>query len=539
MAKNRAPLLPQEVADQAREIANAIRKHEVAPLVGSGLSYPRGVPKWTDLVDNLIRAWRKWDPSSSAQKLSADEYVKLMREVFRNSDLTVVSYLRSSIESRQDLSFGQLLFSALYSIPYEEEERYFEPEPSDIHRHLVKIFEAYPRRIWTTNYDDLLEEAARSAGVAVTTLDPLQRKSNDDLLIAHLHGFLPPKRAARNYPDPSEARTIFTLSDEDFHVIASDTVGWTNRQFYQLFDEHRALILGMSLDDPNVRRVLASNLRQVEGQAQTPKHYALMSQLKLGQDALPASDVETLAVAARDADRFRQSHWKHYGVEVVTLPSHELTLAFVMRLRYESYGTQRGDLWARGAQLGYEAVNPADADQQKIAGLILRDALNSLQRDFSVSTAEIVEIGLFLLKPDRKTLELVFRSDPSKAGRTRKPTFSGDPDRPTGVAGRVFVAAEGVRVSRADPLHDFGFKKRSRASGSDYEGIISVPVIDWQNNGAPLGVIYVTTSALDGTLFGLPESVEPGFVGKTLDDLYQWLHILAVETVDLLRRKPG
>lgn len=93
----------------------------------------------------------------------------------------------------------------------------------------------------------------------------------------------------------------------------------------------------------------------------------------------------------------------------------------------------------------------------------------------------------------------------------------------------VFVSGDLVRVSREDPLHDYGLPEGASGSPSPkYEGIISAPIIDWQADGVPLGVVYLTTSRTDGTLFTLPTRIAAGQDEKSLEDLYEWLSDLAM-----------
>ncbi|HEY0737945.1 MAG TPA: SIR2 family protein [Herpetosiphonaceae bacterium] len=527
MPNNPAPLLPEPVVQQTKEIAAAIRQAELAPLIGAGMSIPRGLPHWKALVDRLILAWKQWDRSQTSRLLSPEHYIALIRQNFQ-SDLAIVSYLRRRIAEDGRVSFGQLLFSALYTTP-----KLFTPEPSNIHRHLVTLFAPYPRRIWTTNYDDLLEEAARSINIPASTLDPSRRQAKSELMVAHLHGFLGPPGRAEGHPEPSQAETILALAEDDYHTIASDVIGWTNREFYRLFDEHRVLILGMSLDDPNVRRVLATNLRHPRDQ--TARHFALMTTIALDEKDLPGVHKRTRHVCADDANAFRSWYWRQYGVEIVRLPDYDTILPFLVRLRYESFGAQPGDLWARGAALGYQAINPWQPAQQRVAKLYLDEAFESLHRDFGVPASELVEIGVFLLKPDCKTLELTFRGGSEILAQPGKAEFSADPDHPTGVAGRVFVSGDGVIVSRDHPLHNFGLQPGERQSSSSYQGIISVPLIDWSQGGIPLGVAYVTTARTDGALFKLPPTTR-NQGEKSLEDLYQWMHLSIMELIEILRK---
>src|SRR5262249_17421621 len=147
--------------------------------------------------------------------------------------------------------FSQLLYSALYTRTAPV-AGLFTPDPTHFHRHLVAMFAGQAGRIWTTNYDDLLEAACPSR-VPRYTLSPDRRDFKAGFTIAHLHGYMPPiERAA----DVDLDHTTVILAEDDFHQISTDAVGWTNREFHRLFDEHRVLIFGMSLDDPNLRRAL-------------------------------------------------------------------------------------------------------------------------------------------------------------------------------------------------------------------------------------------------------------------------------------------
>lgn len=531
MPANRAPLLSEPLVAQARVIAAAVRHGEVAPLVGAGLSIPRGLPSWTGLVDRLILAWRQWDRSVAAGRLSENNYVRFVRSNFQN-DLAVVSYLRQRIQTIDGLSFGQLLYSALY-YPFGEP---FNAEPSSIHRHLVQLFATHPARLWTLNYDDLLEEAARSLGLQVATRDPSRRGVGRGLSVAHLHGFLAPPDRAAGHPEPHDAETILTMAEDDFHAVTRDIVGWTNREFTSLFDERRVLMLGMSLDDPNVRRVLVAKPMQPTADEDAPRHFAVLRSLTVRGGDLPRTQARTQNLCAEDANAWRAWYWRQYGVEVVALPDHDTLLPFLVRLRYESEGERSGALWERGAALGYAAIRPWEAEQQQVAPLLIARAIDGLRSDFGVPDGEIVEMGIFLARPDGVTLELVFRGGRHRVAEPNRGLFSIDPDRPTGVAGRVFVSGDVVRVDRDDPLHDYGLERGVRSGSGAYSGIISVPLVDWANGGVPLGVAYVTTATTAGRLFSLPAGSMTDVSAQTLDDLYEWLHLSAIGILGVLRK---
>lgn len=213
---NPAPLLSPKLVKQIQRIAEVVRRRELAALVGSGISKISGLPGWSDLVEHMILAWKEWD-QTAARHLSPDDYLSLVRTSFK-SNLEVISYLRHRVnEEGPPHSFAELLFTALYT-PRTRPSEVVTPEPVDIHRHLVALFHEHPRRIWTTNYDDLLEEAAQQAGYSVSIVDPHRRRATVDLSIAHLHGFLAPRDRLGSHvdlkkrPRLSSLRTITTPS---------------------------------------------------------------------------------------------------------------------------------------------------------------------------------------------------------------------------------------------------------------------------------------------------------------------------------------
>jgi hypothetical protein len=442
-----APLLPPEAVAQAKRIAAAIRKCQVAPLIGSCLSVDAGLPTWSALVDRLIEAWQRWDTALS-KRLSPDNYVRLIRRGFP-SDMAVISYLRRRVDDLGGPSkFGQILHAALYT--ERDRAELFSPGPRDLHRHLLALFHREPGRLWTTNYDDLLEEAGRDLGLTVSTIDPSRRRATPKPSIAHLHGFLPPPDRTAGHPAPEEAEVV--LAEDDYHQIASDVISWTNRELYRLFDEYGVLIVGMSLDDPNVRRVLAC-IPQVPTSAE-PRHFAVLRASDANSIDLARVRSGTRLRARDDLDAFRTWFWRQYGVEVVVVPDHSSILPFVLRLRYESFGARAGDLWRRGGEIGYQKVRPWDRAKQALGQSHLASMVENLCRDFGVQRAEIVEMGVFLVKPDGRTLELVFRGGGNQRAEEGKRQFSVDPDAPTGLAGRVFVSGDLVRVNRTHHLHN-------------------------------------------------------------------------------------
>src|SRR5262249_37833025 len=138
----------------------------------------------------------------------------------------------------------------------------------------------------TTNYDDLLEMALRNAleskrGRAVHAGS---RSISDGARVGHLHGYFP-------YEHPGVAggkRLAAELgaSDRDYHRLWDADTARTNREVLQLRDSRAVLIVGMSLPDPNVRRLPAylSEHRKAHGEAH--EHFVILQHRPPGPDPL-------------------------------------------------------------------------------------------------------------------------------------------------------------------------------------------------------------------------------------------------------------
>lgn len=513
-----AATLDRDLRVAAVRIAALIRNGEVAPLVGAGLSVQSGLPTWPRLVQRLLELWQHHDPSPAAAALKPRDYTNLIHEVFNKNSMTVTSYVRRMISKYQPPhgevpSFDKLVQQALYSS--EAAPSGFVPFPKQTHKHLIALVDPHPQRIWTTNYDDLLEHAALAAGKTVRVLHPGARSERAGLSVAHLHGFLPPPARDLDYPTNKPSPLI--LAEDDFHLVSWDSSGWVTQEFLNLLDRYRVLILGMSLDDPNLRRVLALNTaRSIEAREEPRQHFAVVKQDQF---------------SSNEKQRWYREYWEAHGVELIELPSHEHLLPFLARLRYETYGGSPGVLWRAASQrvASFSRRHPASL---ALMHRELNKAMRSMQIDFDVPADEIIEIGIFLINDDCRTLELSFRSgqEPDEPPEGRQ--FSIAPDDPTGTAGRVFVSSDIVRIDRNHPLFDYGLSDDEKTGPTDYAGLISVPIIDWSRGGLPLGVTYLTTSTIDGRIFSLPENIGATTSDKTLDDLYTWLHRWSLATLD-------
>jgi hypothetical protein len=108
-------------------------------------------------------------------------------------------------------------------------------------------------RICTYNFDDILEEALCAEGVSFSAILPDEEFNNsvDGTIVLHPHGLLTPDL---NGEQLRAAKIVF--SEDDFNRLYSNPYSWANVIQLSLLVNYTCLFIGVSFNDPNLRRIL-------------------------------------------------------------------------------------------------------------------------------------------------------------------------------------------------------------------------------------------------------------------------------------------
>jgi hypothetical protein len=117
------------------------------------------------------------------------------------------------------------------------------------------------------NYDDLIEEWMREQGIRCDTILSGREESRDaSLPCYHVHGVLPFRRVNELRPRPDrDLRSVtgnFVFSEDEYHTEYSDPYRWSNMTMINQLGRYSGLFVGLSLQDPNLRRLLDVTHRQ-------------------------------------------------------------------------------------------------------------------------------------------------------------------------------------------------------------------------------------------------------------------------------------
>lgn len=247
------------------EITHALDTGRLTLVCGAGISVAAGIPMWNDLLLSLLG--KMIDRLSKEHSIDiTSDAAKEFQARYGTSSLILGKYLKNTLGN----DFAPMVRDALYSSS---------AKTSDLLDSIIDI--ARPRRegkaldsIISFNFDALIEEnltAAKIPNVAIST-EAVKHKPNE-LPIYHVHGFLPRKGKIQE-----DAEIVF--SEDAYHSQFLDPFSWSNLIQLTKYSQTTCLFVGVSLTDPNLRRLLDVSSRKSGGKARN--HYLVKKLPDLG-----------------------------------------------------------------------------------------------------------------------------------------------------------------------------------------------------------------------------------------------------------------
>jgi SIR2-like protein len=285
--------LPHEYLDILRK---AWRDRRLVLIFGAGVSQPYGLPNWDALVLDILLASGpgiaidKTDPRAVASwvvdrlQMSPDVLARVARA-------TLMPQLSKTRKLSTDTAFATFVRDILYRkyrIPDAETQTSMWQAISIIARS-----EMEGRRIpflITFNFDNILEMRLQVVRIASTPVYGPTRPNTSAVPIFHPHGFLP-------YKDRVPTMDL-VFTEAQYHRLALSTFHWASVKLFEALSEHTCLMIGLSLADPNLRRMLDAIPRKPK----TPSHFLVrkMPALTLQEVRDAIADIQLNSIRAAD-----------------------------------------------------------------------------------------------------------------------------------------------------------------------------------------------------------------------------------------------
>jgi hypothetical protein len=262
------------------DVRQQYRSSRFSLFLGAGVSSSAGLPDWNALLDSLLVSMLA-DGSREGKSTDAEtsSIVKRLREVDGPSALILARYIRKglSASSKQEQSdFVGKVTDRLYSL----RDKRFSLDSALI-KEIVSLCApsrtgAKVKAVITYNFDDLIERELSARGVGHRSIfEDIDLAGPEELPIYHVHGFLPENRSVH----PNIERSTLVFSEEGYHQIYRDSYHWSNLIQLNNLKEVSCLMVGLSLVDPNLRRLLEISAKYSE----RPKHFAFLRRISYEQ----------------------------------------------------------------------------------------------------------------------------------------------------------------------------------------------------------------------------------------------------------------
>lgn len=276
-------------------------------LLGAGVSSSAGLPDWDTLLNSLFVSMLTEDGvgGKNADSDQISSIVKRLRQIDGPSALMLARYIRKGISADSQSEQGKFIKAVteqLYGLRNKKHS---------ISSHLIKSIAnlcsptrtgAKVKAVLTYNFDDLLEREIKARGLSYRSIfEEVDLASPEELPIYHVHGFLPENR--EEYQNINKATLVF--SEEGYHHIYRDAYHWSNLIQLNSLKETSCLMVGLSLTDPNLRRLLEISAKAID----KPRHFAFMKRITYNNFSMEG-DKSVVRAPSSVVKRFLDRHHK-------------------------------------------------------------------------------------------------------------------------------------------------------------------------------------------------------------------------------------
>lgn len=229
-------------------------------LLGAGVSAQYGLPDWERLVTQIAV-----DPNREAKDLERRKSSALLSWVSRDYGLDPLMLGRAMeiaiARARPELSHDDVRRELLESVRAHLYATVTRPSKGSrtTLQAVADLLEAGSERkggvaaVVTLNFDDLLERELRRRRIRCVPVWEATPDPGAGIPILHPHGFLPQRG---EIPDQR-----LVLTESDFHLMTESVVNWASGEIASYLRNYTVLFIGLSLADPNLRRLLDATRR--------------------------------------------------------------------------------------------------------------------------------------------------------------------------------------------------------------------------------------------------------------------------------------
>lgn len=294
-------------------------------FLGAGVSKGADIPTWNELITDMFVYLLGDLMSTESYELNEKEKKKILKH-FNNSHIGAPLLQARYLKTGLNINFEKVLIDLLYKdCTYE----------SALINEIVKL--CAPRRsaiglfaIVNYNFDDLMEINLINANIDYKSIShDADYPDKDQLGIYHVHGYLP----KNNEIAIKDFDTEVVFSEDGYHRLYKEPYHWSNLIQLNFLLEKKCLFIGLSMQDPNLRRLLdISNFKKEDSEQ-------MLHTVILKRDIINGTNKnsnKTLKAFERANQGIQEEYFSEMGVNVIWIDSYDEIPLLIKEIREQS-----------------------------------------------------------------------------------------------------------------------------------------------------------------------------------------------------------
>lgn len=235
--------------DRLKKAINDFNRYDSVIFSGAGVSASAKIPDWHTLLKNLL---------AGGNVITSDDFDSVFKSM-DSSNLLAARYIEKSLNADK-----KAIVNKIRQILY----------PNDSYQESLLITticelilrQKNLRSVITYNYDTLIEDYLKAKGKSCFSVYKNSRDESNSFPIYHVHGIV-----FRN--NDNELPEDIVLTEDDYHRVYSEVFDWSNVEQLHALTRCTCFFIGLSLNDPNLRRLLEIAQRD---SGKSVKHYVFL-----------------------------------------------------------------------------------------------------------------------------------------------------------------------------------------------------------------------------------------------------------------------
>lgn len=287
------------------QLHSEYEKDNIVLFLGAGASKDAQIATWDTLISELFVALIDKQLNVNHIQIEEKDRIRISKEIISqngNSPLLQTRFLRNGFEN----DFEELVREILYRNAIESSDLLEEIGQLCIpNRGKLGI-----RAIINYNFDDLVEKNLKRMRVKYYSIyGEGMLPDSDELGIYHVHGFLPQEKD--NYENL--AKSLLVFSEEGYHKLMLEPYNWANICQLNYMISNTCIFIGLSMTDPNMRRLLEIAAQKRIGNGRDCQHYAILHRFTMKESGKNNS----IKSFEKVNESLQESFFKELGVNII------------------------------------------------------------------------------------------------------------------------------------------------------------------------------------------------------------------------------